>query len=93
MESTPGGVVWWGESPDVAGFSVWSDRLNDLITRAAIALDDLLSADGRTFEGVDVELVGDRLASDNPASAELRGGLAVRSQTAGTSAVSTSQLV
>jgi hypothetical protein len=93
LESTPEGVVWWGESPDVAGFSVWSDRLNDLITRAAIALEDVLSADGRAFEGVDVELVGDRPATDNPASAELRGDLAVGAVTVGTCAVSTSQFV
>ncbi len=64
-----GSTAWWGESPDVPGFSVTSDSLSDLLARAQWALVDVLAERDKALDNLVISLVTDAPLSRNPATA------------------------
>lgn len=69
LEEGDGGTTWWAESPQVSGFSVAADTLNELQSLAKWALADILSEDGKDAESLSVtfELVENEPFTTNPA--------------------------
>lgn len=66
LEDGSDGLVWWGEVPEVPGFSVAADALQDLIARAQWALADVFADDGNELGAVAIELVDDGQVTGNP---------------------------
>lgn len=59
-------LVWWAEVPEVPRFSVASEELRDLISRAQWALADILADEGQELGGMKVVLVDDGPTTGNP---------------------------
>lgn len=64
---SPTSAVWWGESPDVPGFSVTAESMAELFTLAEKALRDILNEQGDDLVGITSDLVTDEPDSENPA--------------------------
>ncbi len=61
-----GSLVWWGEVPEVPGFSVAADALAELISRSQWALADVLAGDSKDLGELRISLVEDGPLTGNP---------------------------
>lgn len=66
LEEAAGTLVWWGEVPEVPGFSVNGPALAEMILRASWALADALAEDGIELGQIEIDLVTDEPATSNP---------------------------
>lgn len=68
LESATEDVVWWGESPDVAGFTVSDVHLDVVLATARQALSEILAADGQVLGELVTILAADEPLATNDAS-------------------------
>ncbi len=61
-------AVWWGEAPEIPGFSVTAVSLSEVLARAAWALTDILAEQGQDLEELTATLVTDEPESENAAA-------------------------
>lgn len=65
-DGSDGSLVWWGDVPELPGFSVTAETLAELISRAHWALADVLADEGRDLGDVAVFLVQEGPLTGNP---------------------------